>query len=448
MARCKQCGKGGLFFKVNENGICKDCQIQQLDNSYKELSNTHKELNQLIDEIGARDTLAAKKKTNEYIERYEELIKKCNNETGHLNSLEEEIKNKRKEILVIDDILELESFALYLPKFKFLTSDKYKNRLDSIREKQKALIKNDGAVIGGFGWTVNGKAAEGKKMIRDMKKLLLRSFNNECDYCVDNVKFNNITANETRINKSFETINKLGTIMQISISDEYRKLKFDELYLAYEYQEKKQEEKEEQKRAREELREQKKLEQEIREARERIAKESKHYTAFVNDIQVKISKVKDNDELEALKQKLSEYEQKLEELKKEESIVDYREKNAKAGYVYVISNIGAFGEQVFKIGMTRRLEPMERVDELGDASVPFRFDVHAMVFSDNAPDLEAKLHRHFYTNRINKINDRKEFFKANIDEIEKVLRENYKEGIVDFIKEAPAQQYRESLLMK
>jgi hypothetical protein len=236
--------------------------------------------------------------------------------------------------------------------------------------------------------------------------------------------------------------------MQISISERYKNLKHDELCLAYEYQEKKQEEKEDQKRAREELREQKKLEQEIREARERIAKENRHYTAFVNEIQAKISKSKDDEELESLRKKLSEYEQKLEELKKEESVVDYREKNAKAGYVYVISNIGAFGEQVFKIGMTRRLEPMERVEELGDASVPFKFDVHAMIFSDNAPELEAKLHKHFYTNRINKINDRKEFFRADIDEIEKVLRKSYKEGIVDFIKEAPAQQYRESLLAK
>jgi hypothetical protein len=135
----------------------------------------------------------------------------------------------------------------------------------------------------------------------------------------------------------------------------------------------------------------------------------------------------------------------FEELEKEEKVIDYREQNAKAGYVYVISNIGAFGENVYKIGMTRRLEPMDRVDELGDASVPFSFDVHAMVFSDNAPELEAKLHERFYDNRINKMNDRKEFFRADINEIEKVIKNNYKK-VVDVVKEAPAEQYRESLI--
>ena len=96
--------------------------------------------------------------------------------------------------------------------------------------------------------------------------------------------------------------------------------------------------------------------------------------------------------------------------------------------------------------MTRRLEPMDRVDELGDASVPFEFDVHALIFSDNAPALEAKLHAHFHKNRVNKLNNRKEFFTANLDEIEKVVRENYNK-VFDIIKDAPAEQYRESLLI-
>ncbi len=97
--------------------------------------------------------------------------------------------------------------------------------------------------------------------------------------------------------------------------------------------------------------------------------------------------------------------------------------------------------------MTRRLEPLERIDELSDASVPFAFDVHAMIFSDNAPVLEAKLHEHFYKNRLNKLNDRKEFFRADIHEIEQVIRENY-DKVVDVVKEAAAEQYRESLLME
>jgi hypothetical protein len=131
-------------------------------------------------------------------------------------------------------------------------------------------------------------------------------------------------------------------------------------------------------------------------------------------------------------------------LEEEEKIVDYREKNAKAGYVYVISNIGSFGDHVFKIGMTRRLEPMERIDELGDASVPFSFDVHALIFAEDAPSLESRIHAHFEVSKVNKINNRKEFFRATIDEIEKAVRESF-DSSVDFIKTFPAEQYRESI---
>jgi hypothetical protein len=195
------------------------------------------------------------------------------------------------------------------------------------------------------------------------------------------------------------------------------------------------------------MREQQKLEKEIREVREKIAKEKKHFTVAIKDFEEKLKNAVDEKERELITKNLNEAQGQLAELGKEEKVIDYREQNAKTGYVYVISNIGAFGEGVYKIGMTRCLEPMERVDELGDASVPFSFDVHAMIFSDNAPELEAKLHEYFYNNRINKINDRKEFFRADINEIEKVIKDNYQK-ITDVVKEAPAEQYRESLLIE
>ena len=199
-----------------------------------------------------------------------------------------QIELRKKEIIVLDEEILLESFALYKPKFKFQTSEEYKLRLDACREKQKQLIKDGIAVTANENWTVNNSKSEGRKMVNDMKKLLLRSFNNECDYCVDNVKFNNMEVNEKRIEKSFEELNKLGRIMQASISDAYKKLKYEELYLAFEYQQKKQEEKEEQKRAREELREQQKLEQEIRQAREKIAKEKKHFIQAISELKSKL----------------------------------------------------------------------------------------------------------------------------------------------------------------
>jgi hypothetical protein len=352
----------------------------------------------------------------------------------------------RKEVLVVEEVLLLESFALYVPKFKLNASYEYKTKLDGVRDRQKTMIKSGEAATGKDGWEVNGSKAEGRKLVNDMVKLLLRSFNNECDVCVDNVKFDNIELGEKRIRQSFEACNRLGRVMSARLSEEYLNLKLDELHLAHEFQIKKQEEKEEAKRVREELREQQKVEQEIRAAREKIAKERKHFAAALKDLQARLLKAATEEDRIALLVKISEVEAGKAALDGEEKLIDYREQNAKAGYVYVISNVGAFGENVYKIGMTRRLDPMERVDELGDASVPFWFDVHAIVFSDNAPALEAKLHERFAAGRLNKVNGRKEFFRADIAEIESVIRANY-DAVVEVVREAPAEQYRESLRM-
>jgi LPXTG-motif cell wall-anchored protein len=462
MATCKRCGKSGFFHKVNERGLCLDCariealelearKIQEEINNFKTLraadETAYNEIKEKKEILYNKIAEKAKKDAlNQIIDQIDNGNKELQRLNNCLEDLKKEIVQKHNDIIVLDENIMLETFALYKPKFKFLTSNEYKIRLDNIRDKQKELIKNNVAVTANEGWEVNGSASEGKKMVNDMKKLLLRSFNNECDYCIDSVKFNNIEANEKRIEKSYEQCNKLGRIMHAEISSSYKGLKYDELYLAYEYQRKKAEEKEELRRAREEIREQQKLEREIREAREKIAKEKKHFTTAIKEFEEKLKNVTDEKERELIEKNLSEAKGQLSELDKEEKVVDYREQNAKAGYVYVISNIGAFGEGVYKIGMTRRLEPMDRIDELGDASVPFSFDVHALIFSDNAPALESKLHEYFYNNRINKINDRKEFFKADINEIERVVKENYNK-IADVVKEAPAEQYRESLLL-
>jgi hypothetical protein len=434
------------IFRINEIKAELARTAKERDSLKSALADTDKmdyhQLKQAIENLSLQ-----KEKANQELQAAQaEFAKRRQIFDQQLAELAKEIELRKKEIIVLDDEILLESFALYKPKFKFLTSEEYKTRLEACREKQKQLIKDGLAVKINENWTVNNSKTEGRKMVNDMKKLILRSFNNECDYCVDNVKFNNMEVNEKRIEKSFEELNKLGRIMQAVITDAYKKLKYEELYLAFEYQQKKQEEKEEQKRVREELREQQKLEQEIRQAREKLAKEKKHFTKAIIELESKLKEAINDSERALVLEKLEEVKGQYAELEKEEKVIDYREQNAKAGYVYVISNIGSFGENVYKIGMTRRLEPLERIDELGDASVPFDFDVHALIFSDNAPALEAKLHEHFYKSRINKLNNRKEFFRADIHEIEKVIKENY-DKVVDVMKEAPAEQYRESLRM-
>lgn len=428
------------------NGPTYRRQAEELDRQLVALQDRYAQLQSLAKRHGAMEALELQQSIDQQNAKLAEVNRTVQSKERELAALTEQLSQLRGQVLVVEEILLLESFALYEPKFKLNASHEYKTRLDGVRERQKAMIKNGEAATGNMGWEVNGSKAEGRKLVNDMLKLVIRSFNNEADYCVDNVKFDNIELGEKRIRQSFDACNRLGRVMTVRLSEQYLNLKLDELHLAHEFQVKKQEEKETAKRLREELREQQKLEQEIRAAREKIAKERKHFTAALRDLQARVDKAATEDERAALLSKIAEVEARKSLLDNEEKIIDYREQNAKAGYVYVISNVGAFGEGVYKIGMTRRLEPMERIDELGDASVPFWFDVHAMVFSENAPALEAKLHERFAAGRLNKVNGRKEFFCADIAEIEAVIRANY-DAVVEVTREAPAEQYRESLRM-
>lgn len=284
-------------------------------------------------------------------------------------------------------------------------------------------------------------------MVRDFGKIILRAFNSECDTAIFGAKFSNLDAIEKRIHKAFDMLNKLGGRMSINIVSEYLGLKLEELHLAYEYQVMKKEEKEEQKRIREQMREEAKLAKEIEEARSMLAKEEKHFKKALVALDERISHAQTDTEREVLLEERALIAGKLEEVTKSKADIDYREQNTRAGYVYIISNVGAFGEGIYKIGVTRRLDPYERVDELSDASVPYDFDVHAIVFSDDAPALENALHKTFASTRLNLVNLRREFFKASIDEIQRVVKENFNKP-VDFTRLADAAEYRQSELLR
>lgn len=361
-------------------------------------------------------------------------------------SLDSTIQMKQKEVVKLDEEIGLQDFGLYRPRFDFATSDGYKERLAQIRTQQKDMIKQGQAVIGNMNWTVNGSKSEGQKMVKDMQKLLLRAFNSECDELVDKVKYNNFDSAYSRMTKACEAISKCGKIMNIAISTAYFNLKRDELCLSLEYRQKKQAEKDEQKEIRDRMREEAKLQKEIEEARKKIQKEKTHYLNALGSLDTQLAAAPENEKA-ALLTKRNEIVKQLVEIDKSLVDIDYREANAKAGYVYIISNIGSFGENVYKIGMTRRLDPMDRVDELGDASVPFNFDVHAMIFSDNAPALEAALHRAFENRKVNMINTRREFFNVTLEEIEAEVKKNY-DKTVEFTRFPLAEQYRESQKIK
>ena len=366
---------------------------------------------------------------------------------GQIIELNKQLSDKRGELIILEDDILLQSFGFYTPKYEFENSEFYKLKLEQIRNQQAAMVKSQKAAYCTQSWNVNNSAKEGERMIKDYVKLILRSFNNECDASIINVKFNNINSIEKKITKAFEILNKLGQRMSIVISADYLKLKLSELYLCYEYQVKKQEEKEEQKRIREQMKEEARIQKEIEEVKAKIEKEEKHFNKAISSLNEQLQKAKTETEREVLKNELTDIQEKLSSLEHDKHDIEYREQNTRAGYVYIISNIGSFGENIYKIGVTRRLDPQERVDELGDASVPFNFDVHALIFSDDAPSLENALHKAFDARRLNRINLRREFFRVNLEEIETVVKRNFNKP-VEFTKLAQAEQYRESLMLK
>lgn len=434
VAKCEGCGKSGMMLRVDASGLCMDCLSRKCAALQARITPEFEEAEKLPELIrqGRQAVEAARALEAEYQAKVEEL--------------KGQVRKLRSELLVAADAVELESFSLYVPRYDMTASEDYKRRLDEIRDQQKQMLRDKSAVIYNENWTVNGNKTEGKRLLADMSKLFIRSFNNECDAAVAEVKFSNYDKCRERILKAFDTINSLGRVNSMSLSFQYRQLKLDELTLAYEYQCKKQEEREALRALKEQQREEAKLAKEIEAARKEAEKERKHYLQALEAIKAQMAACQDEAALADLGEKQNELIDHLDDLTQKMEDIDYRQSNQRAGYVYVISNIGSFGEGVYKIGMTRRLDPMERVYELGDASVPFMFDVHAMIFSDDAPQLEAALHQAFADRRVNRVNPRREYFRVSLEEIKDVVRKNH-DKTVEFLDTAQAQQYRESLLM-
>ncbi|MDR1805519.1 MAG: DUF4041 domain-containing protein [Clostridium sp.] len=375
-------------------------------------------------------------------EQQQQLELSLAEKSGELQAVWKSLKEKKAQVIETDETILLQEIGFYTPRYSFLNAELYKARLAVIRQQQKDMAKAGRAVIGAKNWIINGSSAQGNKLVKDMCKLFLRAFNCECDDIVEHVKHNNFEASLKRIAKSASDISNLGSVMQISIAPPYYNLKVEELTLALEYAQKKQQEKEEEKERRAQMREDAKVQRELEQKRKDLEKESNHYENTLTALQGRLEKA-EGVEAEAIKLRIEEAQNKIEEIQKAQKDIDYREANKRAGYVYVISNIGSFGEGVYKIGMTRRLDPMERIFELSDASVPFNFDLHAMIFSEDAPKLETALHTAFEDAKVNMVNQRREFFRVSLDDIKAVVRANY-DKIAEFIDIPEAEQFHVS----
>ncbi|MCH7771960.1 MAG: DUF4041 domain-containing protein [Bacteroidetes bacterium] len=354
------------------------------------------------------------------------------NELSHQNNL-------------LKDNLEIAEFGIYEPHFDYETSEIFKDKINEVREEQKQLIKDRDAVLGGEGWSVNNSVQKGRTMINKQKKLMLRAFNGECDSFISNVSWNNETRMEERIDKSTIAINKMGETQGLTISSTYSSLKLKELRLTHEYRLKKYEEKEEQRLIRAQMREEEKARRDFEKAQKEAEIEEKMLQQAMKKAQDEIAKASE-EERERFETQLAELQIQLKEAEDKNQRAKSMAQQTKSGHIYVISNIGSFGENIYKVGMTRRLDPLDRVNELGDASVPFKFDVHAMIYSENAPELENNLHKAFENNRLNYVNRRREYFNLSLKEIEKIVKENH--GEVEFIIEPEAKEYRESIIIK
>jgi Domain of unknown function (DUF4041) len=282
-------------------------QRQQSQSELQTLLAKYNDLEAKAREIGLLGLLAVKKQTLIEEARFASVQAQVAATQADLEAARSQLQAVQQQILGAEDIVQLESFSLYEPKYQFTNSIDYKNRLDEIREDQKRTARGLSAEVDAWdNYAVEFTKAQWKKLRKDALKLALRSFNSESEYCVDNVKFSNLEKMEERIRRSFETCNKLLKAIDAFWKDIVLERKLQELYLAHEYQVKRQEEKEAARQAREDQREQEKLEKEIREARAKIDKERRHFTSALQKLQLRLSAANDQKERDDLQTRINE----------------------------------------------------------------------------------------------------------------------------------------------
>ncbi len=353
---------------------------------------------------------------------------------AQLTEMEQRLRDLRQQVVATEETALLQEAGVYQYRHPLTEAAAYQDQLTRVQTEIKTMTKADGgAVLAASGWTVNGSEAQGRTMVRDFSKLMLRAYNAEADNLVRTLKPYKLEAAIERLAKVASTIARLGKTMDIRIAEGYHRLRVQELTLTADYVQRVAEEKEREREEKARLREERRVQQEIERERARLDKERQHYANALAALQAK----GDTEGAAQLAERLGQIDTAIRD-------VDYRAANVRAGYVYVISNLGAFGEKMVKVGMTRRLDPMDRVRELSDASVPFNFDIHALFFSEDAVGIEAMMHTRLAARRVNLINQRREFFYATPAEAKQHLME-LTGSLLQYEEVAEALEYRQSL---
>ncbi|WP_408610770.1 DUF4041 domain-containing protein [Brevibacterium antiquum] len=413
----------------------------------RELQEELDELNHWIRQNNIDGAVSAQQVEKETIERTEEIEQSHQRELTAIRSELEVaqrslettrglISDEQKQLVDIRAEAEVQDFGLFDFEHPAESSVQISADLDQVRTRYKSMVRSNSATTVTSGFTFNNSKSQGSRFLKNMSKLLLRAYNAEAENAVKSAKAGNLESCTKRLSKAREQVERNGQMIDLHIVEEYHRLRLSEIELANRHLQVKAREKELERERRTQLREEKKAEAEFKAKRADLLKEQMHYQNLADAM-------RDRGDSEGLERALSQ----LQDVEHSIADVDYRAANTRAGYVYVISNVGSFGKNVVKIGMTRRLDPMDRVRELGDASVPFTFDVHALFFSSDAVGIETMLHQTFSSERINRINLRREYFAVTPEQVLSALQ-NQKVEVVEYTLDAPAEQYRQSIVIR
>lgn len=453
------------ILEAKNSSLANDISISELDLSQKEgqlavVQNFLDSKERLESEVialekkvcGYREMCESER--NRYEQAAEELVSKYGYSVemltaeSNISDLKDSYLKKKvvydeliSEIANCEVISDLQDSGLYASIFNFADSNKFREELELVREQQKELVKDKAAVICYTNWTVNDSVAQGRVMTNKAVKLTLRAFNGACDAAIRGVKWNNANLMMARVEKEREQITKLNSSNNIYITDEYYDLKLKELRLTHEHRERLKEEKDERQELSRALREEQKLLRDMELAEQEELK-------YKNLLDKALAEAADLQgvRLEAYQEKIKVLQASLEEAHAKYVRAQSMAEMTKSGWVYIVSNIGSFGPDIVKIGLTRRLDPTDRVRELGAAGVPFVFDTHALIYSDNAPALERSLHFEFAAKRVNTVNLRKEFFKVSLAEVKEAVMRLAPDS--PFIEDIEAQDYQQTRIMR
>ena len=394
-----------------------ESQNQQLNGKLSKQSiqldiekSTNKELTELVNKLQEkyRDEIELDKIKSRISVKKDEL----SNIENRIIDAKNELNFIQKELVQSYKRHDIQTMGLYEPILPKYSTEEYKQKISEIRKKRGTMLSNKEYYLTKSQWTYNGSVIQGQKLLNFFTKQSITAFNLSVDALIDRITISNVRDLKDRIVKIFNNINTELNKHEIFLNNEYLNLILQELEYKYELELKKQQDKEEYEHQKALIKEQEATEKELKKQHDQLLKERAKFTLQLEQG----ANVQD----------------KIDEINKAIENNEYKKEHTLAGYVYIISN-PSLGKDVYKIGVTRRANWEHRIDELSNASVPFRFSPNCILFSENAFALETALHKEFDKYRVNKINKHKEYFKLPLEEIEKIIKSKYdKDAIFDY----------------